>query len=76
MVYFFNYYKSDAEFSEIKKFYDQNLTQNGWALEEPEDYRRGDYVIAVEKLERTEKHFGHSVHMASSMISNSFSKRT
>ena len=57
MVWFFNYYRSEAEFSEIQKFYDQTLRQNGWALEEPEEYRRGGYVIAVSKLERTEKQF-------------------
>jgi hypothetical protein len=57
VVYLFNYYKSDAQFSEIQKFYDQTLTQNGWVLAEPEEYRRGDYVIAVHKLERTEKKF-------------------
>jgi hypothetical protein len=57
MVYFFNYYKSNAEFSDIKRFHYQVLTRDGWAPAEPNEYRRGDYVIAVEKLERTEEKF-------------------
>lgn len=30
MVYFFTYYKSDAQFSDVKKFYDSVLTERGW----------------------------------------------
>ena len=57
MVSFFNFYQSNDEFSEIRKFYDQFLTKNGWVLEERDEYRRGDYVIAVLKLERSEGKF-------------------
>jgi hypothetical protein len=61
MVYFFTYYKSDAQFSDVKKFYDSVLAEQGWGPHEQPSpsifvgeahvvsYRRGDYVIDVEE---------------------------
>jgi hypothetical protein len=64
MVYFHVYYRSNAQFSEIKAFYDRVLAQKGWGLPQTSGpslfvpgeanwvhYRRGDYVIAVEQDE-------------------------
>jgi hypothetical protein len=60
MVYFHTYYLSNAQFSEIRAFYDGVLVQKGWGPPETSGpsllvpgeanwvhYRRGDYVISV-----------------------------
>lgn len=64
MVYFNTYYASDAQFSDVKNFYDRVLAEKGWGSpQQPPpsvfvgeahsvSYRRGDYVIAVEQSER------------------------
>jgi hypothetical protein len=61
MVYFFNYYRSGADFSDIKRFYDDALAEKGWGQpQQPApsifvgqahfvSYRRGDYVIDIEQ---------------------------
>jgi hypothetical protein len=65
LVYFFVYYSAKAQFSDIKAFYDHALPGQGWGPPEQSgpslfrsgdanwvQYRRGDYVIAVEQDER------------------------
>jgi hypothetical protein len=48
---FYTNYKSNAQFSEVKKFYDNVLGERGWRLSELTGisvyYRRGDYEIFV-----------------------------
>lgn len=69
MVYFFTTYTSNAEFIEIKKFYDEVMKENGWGPpQQPAPstfvgdkhlvtYRRGDYVIVVEQDGSLRDHF-------------------
>jgi hypothetical protein len=68
LVYLFVYFTTQDDFSEVRAFYDQQLTAKGWTkkesppsfLGEPPGwrrYRKGDYVIVVERDERHSDHF-------------------
>lgn len=70
MVYFNTYYRSNAEFSDIKAFYDRVLAEKGWGPPQRSGpsifvpgeanwvtYRQGEYVIAVEQDERKRDNF-------------------
>jgi hypothetical protein len=61
MLYLFVYFQSEATFAEVKSFYDRELPERSWKPEESRAnsarYRKGDYVIAVEKDDRSENNF-------------------
>lgn len=68
LVYFFTYYTTQDDFSHVREFYDQQLKAKGWTrVESPPSilvgppgwrrYRKGDYVIVVERDERQQDHF-------------------
>jgi hypothetical protein len=65
MAYFNTWYKSDAPFADVQSYYQRELPTRGWALPKgpsnrfidsdshSQDYRRGDYFIAVERDDRS-----------------------
>lgn len=63
MVYLNAYFKSEAQFSDVKKFYDRVLAERGWGPPQQPgptnsvSYRQGDYVIVVEQDESRRDNF-------------------
>ena len=69
MVYFFTWYKSNAQFADVNAFYARELPAQGWTPPKPPsssiiefdshrgDYQRGDYFIALEQDQRQSDNF-------------------
>lgn len=69
MAHFFMTYKADAQLSEVRAFYRRELPLRGWTPPQPpptsfietdshrEDYRRGDYFIAIDQVDRQSDRF-------------------
>jgi hypothetical protein len=69
MVYFFTWYKSQAQFADVKAFYARELPAQDWSPPKPPSssfvefdrhrgsYRRGDYFIDLEQNGRASDSF-------------------